>query len=289
MAKARERVERILGDLHYFIYVLLVVAAVVMYVLHFFGVENYLLGGTILMILLLFALLTAGAVRSLQSELREKFNTLSEQVRGGFIENLQHPERFVNPDLWELYDTAVEEIFSNARACLLEGEIRLTHVETLPQYYEDTLSHFQKHTFLAVASASMEEIWRRDDIYRHMENFVKLGGHVTRVFIVKDPHHLDQTERVIIAKHLACGIDIHIFQESDEVRDPEFFYFIVEATGIIALRSRVENGKISEVTVTNTRDEIEECLDVFNRMKIGSTPIKYLMGQFPSNDAITKS
>jgi hypothetical protein len=89
----------------------------------------------------------------------------------------------------------------------------------------------------------------------------------------------DQKEKEVIAKHLRCGVELHIFQESGETRDPDFFYFIVEANRQIAIRSRVDNGKIREVTATNTHEDIDDFLDVFDRMKRGSTPIRYLQGQ----------
>lgn len=276
--RIRDAVEHTFGDVHGLINMILITAVATVYVLHFF--KDFLSPtlaklvtepSHILVILLLVAVLNGAAIRSVKSVLSGGIATISDQLRSDFADNLQHPERFVSPHLMKLYSQPVVEIFANARACLKEG-IRLTHVEALPQYYEDTLTHFRKHHFLAVASASLEDIWDRGDIYQHMTNFIQGGGSITRVFIVKDQHKLDEREQEIIQKHVDCGVVAHISQEWKDYLKPDFYYFLVEENGEIALKATIADGKINEVTVTDTNTEINECLQTYQRMLGGSTP-----------------
>ncbi|HEX5736472.1 MAG TPA: hypothetical protein VF131_26815 [Blastocatellia bacterium] len=190
------------------------------------------------------------------------------------IERLRKLRGLLNPNLEKVFGDHFSSELNNVLQALETNRITLHNIDDFRLYYKETLIRFPDSEFWATSIPSKTYFWGDPATEEAIEQFIRGGGKMKRIFFLKSREEINDPEaKAIISKQVQMGIEVRII-ESDNT--PGLYkLFFVESEGRFAWQVTTSaSNRIAHVTGTADSSDIENYLQCFKKLYDLSTPFK---------------
>jgi len=157
----------------------------------------------------------------------------------------------LDPNLEKIFGDHIERELDSVSKAIESGQITLASIDEFRLLYKETLKRFPKATFLATSLPSKAYFWRDPTIDAAIDEFIKSGGQMTRIFFL--PGDAPDTEAVdIMNRQARTGVVVYYIRLADVPTDLHKLY-MVDTEGRLAWQASIDAAnEITYVTVNDT-------------------------------------
>jgi len=169
--------------------------------------------------------------------------------------------RSLDPYLQGVFNNFLRERIERLRRSVAHEEIILDDKEDFIHFYVKTLQHYHGRNarFTATSLPSRSYFWD-DFTLSAIGEFIKLGGEMTRIFVVDDESGRSLSTREVMAEQSARGVNVFTTHSRGLSRRLRSTFIMVEHDKRIAWEVRVQEGTadILDITITTKPSRIAE-------------------------------
>ncbi len=180
-------------------------------------------------------------------------------------------------EVLEQIDPALRKVFKDdyflnliefLQIAIKENKVQMNNIEHLRHYYIRTLRRYPRGKFLSTQCSRAFNLWNDPVIEEETASFIRKGGKVERVFLVKDAQELtSQDIQEMVEQQRKIGVQVHIVNSGGT--PPELKKnFIVESRGKIAWEIHENGGHIGAMVTTN-KQLVTSYYHIFEKLREG--------------------
>jgi hypothetical protein len=175
----------------------------------------------------------------------------------------------IDPGLLKVFkDDYFLNLIEFLQVAIKENKVQVNHIEHLRHYYIRTLRRYPKAKFLSTQCSSVFSLWKDPVIEEETTSFIRKGGKLERILLVKDAQELASQEvQEVIEHQRKIGIQVHIAYSSGTPSNLKK-NFIVESRGKIAWEIH-EDGEHIKAMVTTDKQLVTSYCRIFEKLQEG--------------------
>lgn len=179
----------------------------------------------------------------------------------------------IDPNLLRaLKDDYFLDVIEFLQTAIKESKVQVNDIARLRYYYIRTMHCYPKATFLSSNSSAISYLWEDHAIEDATAVFIRNGGKMKRIILVKDNQELASQElQEKVERQRKIGVQIYIVNGNATPADLKK-NFLVESKGKIAWEMQVDHGDhVGASTVTTNKRVTSGYCRIFEKLRESET------------------